>query len=284
MNDPIKLLKEALPSLPGKMAKAAGYALDNPDRIALDSMRTISTACGVTSPTMLRLARKIGYASYEDFRSEFQRQLLERGFGPRVNALRSSFSKGAEARLREEIAESANRNLKQTLKLLDPAAVEAFARAVHQAERTFIIGSGSMHWLAGLIKSSGDMAAAGMILASSGDKPATETIASIGPRDVLLALSLAPYARQTVDAAKFARDRGASVYAITDRPSAPLASHADTVFLAPTASPHYYPSLVAVMLVIETLLAAIATAGNAAAQQGLEAVDRARKLSGAYIY
>lgn len=284
MQDPMKRLAEAMPLLPGKMARAARYALDNPDRIALDSMRTVSTNCGVASPTMLRLARQVGYASYEEFRSHFQRQLLEQGFSPRVSALRSSFSAGTEGKLGEQIAESAIRNLRQTIKLLDPSAVEAFAQAVHQAERTFVIGSGSMHWLAGLMKSAGSMAVGGMIVASAGDSTATEFIAGIGQGDVLLALSLAPYARQTIDGAKFAREQGATVYGITDRRSSPLANHATTVFLAPTSSPHYYPSLVSVMLVMETLLAAVAAGGNAAAAERLEAVDRARKASGAYLY
>lgn len=82
VKNPTKLLADALLELPTKLAKAARYALDNPNRIALDSMRTVSASCGVTSPTMLRLARKVGYENYEEFRADFQHQLLERGFGP----------------------------------------------------------------------------------------------------------------------------------------------------------------------------------------------------------
>ncbi len=284
MKDPMAHLAQALPELPAKLAQAARYMIDNPNQVALESMRTVSAACGVTSPTMVRLARKIGYDSYEDLRADFQKQLLEQGFGPRVTALRSAFGDEGGGKPGAQIAAVAVKNLKQAYGQLDPAAIERCAEAIIQAERTFVIGTGSMYWMAGLLKSVAGIAVPGTILTLSGDLTAGELVADVGPRDVVLAMSFAPYSRQTIEAVAFAKESGASIYAVTDRRSSPLAALAGTVFLAPTDSPHYYPSLVAVFYIVEHLLTAIATSRGTAIEERLRAVDHARRLSGAYIF
>jgi DNA-binding MurR/RpiR family transcriptional regulator len=46
----------------------------------------------------------------------------------------------------------------------------------------------------------------------------------IGPADVLLAISVKPYTRQTVQAARYAKKRGARVIAVTDSEVSPLAA------------------------------------------------------------
>ena len=80
-------LRNTLPDLPKKLALAARYALDHPDQVALNSMRSIATEVGVTSTTMLRLARQLGYESYDDFRASFQSELVRGVFGTRADAL-----------------------------------------------------------------------------------------------------------------------------------------------------------------------------------------------------
>jgi len=84
----------------------------------------------------------------------------------------------------------------------------------------------------------------------------------LGPEDVLLALSVNPYARPTVDAVQFARSRGASVAAITDDRSSPLAVGADAVVYVGTETPHFFPSMIAMAAALEALLAAMVSMGG----------------------
>jgi len=72
-------LTDALPGLPNKLARATRYALDNPDRIAFDSMRTVASACDVASPTMLRLARARSKSLPKACRNQSARSSLGRG-------------------------------------------------------------------------------------------------------------------------------------------------------------------------------------------------------------
>jgi len=274
-------LTDALPGLPNKLAKAARYALDNPDRIAFDSMRTVASACDVASPTMLRLARALGFASYDDFRGEFQQGLAGQGFGNRADALRSSAGSNALNHLADSLAQAATGNIAQTLAHLDVGALEEFAKSVQGSKRTFILGSGSMHWMAALMESTGQMAIPGLRTDHSGSATMVETIASITENDTALVLAFAPYARETVVAAAYANERKARVFALTDKPSSPLVEHADHVFIAPTASPHYYPSVVSTVLMIEVLLSATVSTSNAL--ERIKLTERIRNNSGAYL-
>ncbi|AZV80921.1 MurR/RpiR family transcriptional regulator (plasmid) [Parasedimentitalea marina] len=274
-------LAKALPNLPKKLGKAARYALDHPDRIAFDSMRTVATACDVASPTMLRLARALDYESYEAFRSEFQQRFVNQGFGNRADALQSGVGSSQDDHFSNDIAQAATRNIAQTMKLLDIAAVEEFARCVQNSNRTFILGSGSMHWMAALMESTGQMAIPGLRTDHSGSATMVETIASIAEQDTALVMAFAPYARETVVAAAYASKRKAKVFALTDKASSPLVEHADHVFFAPTTSPHYYPSVVSTIVMIEILLSATVATSNAI--ERIKLTENIRNQSGAYL-
>lgn len=281
MSNLISTMSEALPSLPRKLALAARYAIDNPERIAFDSMRSVATTLGVASPTMLRLARTFGFESYEAFRAEFQISLARPGFADRAAGLQSAFKKGETPALSRGIAEAASRNIERALFDLDAAAVDHFANTLRKAPRSYIIGSGSMQWIAGLMQSTGVIALSGLRRDDLAGATSVEALASITDQDAVLALGIAPYARRTVEAATYARDCGAETFCITDRRSSPLAQVCKTSFLAQTESPHYYPSTVAVVLVAEILLSA-ALASDASLDR-IAAFDRARHATGAYI-
>lgn len=282
MNDISERLSKALPKLPKKLGIAARYALDCPERIAFDSMRTVAGSCNVASPTMLRLARILGYTSYEDFRAEFQQKFVAQGFGIRADALKNAASLGEGEQLIDKIAQAAKNNSTHTIQLLDTTIVEKFAQSVKQSRRTYILGTGSsMHWLAAMMASIGEMALPGIRSNQLSSPNSVETIASIGKNDTLLVLSISPYSKTSVEAAAFAKSRDAKVFALTDKQSSPLVQHADYVFVTPTESPHYYPSVVSVVLMIEILLSAAVSATDSLDR--IKQIEAIQNESGAYL-
>jgi DNA-binding MurR/RpiR family transcriptional regulator len=271
-------LRDSLPSLPRKLAIAARFALDNPDRIALESMRAVASACNVASPTMLRLARAMGYDSYEAFRDEFKRRLVESGFGTRAMAIQNVIALDGEGFLGDMIAEAATSNLARARHSLSRSAVQDFVDGVHRAQTTYIVGHSSMYWLAGLMENTGRLVFKDIRADHSHSMTPVEDTASISSRDAVIALSALPYARRTVETVRLARERAARVYVITDRPSSPLVPYADVVFYAPTDSPHYYPSLIGFAYIIEVLLASAVAHGDAL--ERLKIIDALRNESG----
>ena len=112
---------------------------------------------------------------------------------------------------------------------------------------------------------------------------AAEDIGTLSQADVVIGFGVNPCARRTVDALRFSRELGARTVAITDRPSSPLAEHAEFAFFADTSSPHYYPSVGATVALIETLLATVVAEGGANEQERIKQFERCRKLTDDYV-
>ncbi len=276
-------LSEALPGLPGKLAQAARFVLDNPDRIALISMRQAAIECGVTSPTMLRLSRQVGYMSYNDFRSAFQDELLRDGFGARAGALRQTGAGQGQAGLVDKIAEAAIGNLERTLHSLDQEALSRMVDVIIDPGTTYVVAASSAHWVAALLQSTARMALPALRVPRADAAFMVESLASIGPKDSVLAISIAPYARSTMEALRFAKDRGATCMVITDRRSSPLMALAEIRLLAEAESPHYYPSWVAVVALTELILSTIVSRSDQATLDKITEMERLRRRSGEFL-
>ena len=79
-------------------------------------------------------------------------------------------------------------------------------------------------------------------------------IHNITEDDVIIGISFPRYSSRTVDALKFAKDRGAYVAALTDSMFSPIAELADSVLIARSDMASFADSLVAPLSVINALV------------------------------
>lgn len=282
-------LRAALPGMPKKLALAARYALDHPDKMALNSMRGSAADVGVTSTTMLRLARHLGFASYEDFRSSFQNELVSGGFGARAGALHKDHTAqdaapdGGSGTLGDRILMAAETNISRTRTTLRQQDIDAVAALIRQAPNTFLVGSGSLFWLASMMKNTGSLILSNLRLVGAEYSVAAEALGPLQEDDVVIGFGVNPTALRTVEAMRFARKCGAHTVAITDRPSSPVAEGAEHVLFSDTASPHYYPSVVPLMVIVEALLATVVAGGDGQELRRIKDFEATRRSSGRYI-
>jgi DNA-binding MurR/RpiR family transcriptional regulator len=279
MDSILDRLDAAVPGLPAKLAMAARYALNRPERVALASMRAVAAEVGVAAPTLVRLAQHMGFDSYEGLRAAFQEAVLRRGFGARARALSQPGADDLPARM----AEAAQANLAAAIAGIDRAALQAMARAMIGARHLEVVSAGAVLALGEGMVASGAMLLPGLRVARGAGVTGPEAVSTLGPGDAALVLTLAPYARRTLEAAQAARDAGATVLAITDGRGAPIMQIADLVLFAPTHSPHYYPSMVALQGVCELLLATVAALSDDGALARIRHFDHLRAATGAYI-
>src|SRR3546814_11053916 len=86
--------------------------------------------------------------------------------------------------------------------------------------------------------------------------------------DAMLVFSVAPYSRVSIDAARYAAARRATIVAVTDSVVSPLAALTRHVLLVGTDTPAMFKSVVPSMAVSQVLAAQIL------AQGGQEALER----------
>jgi DNA-binding MurR/RpiR family transcriptional regulator len=111
---------------------------------------------------------------------------------------------------------------------------------------------------------------------------ATAALVDYGARDAVLALSILPAARRPVEAVRLARQRGATVIAITDGPGNPLAGLADLGFTVATESPHFFTSYAAALVLIETLITMVVREAGETAEARIAKVEAAHRTMGDY--
>src|SRR5690606_35484308 len=78
---------------------------------------------------------------------------------------------------------------------------------------------------------------------------AFDALGDLSPSDALVALSIAPYTRSTVEAVAFAVEHGARVVAVTDSRAAPIARNASVTIVVPTETPSFLQTMTPAFLV-----------------------------------
>ncbi len=275
----VETLAAELPNLPRKLEIAAKYALDNPARIAFGSMRAMATECGVSSPTMLRLARHFGHDSYDDFKALFQNEVSSSNFGNRAARL---FRSGKDS-LAGRIQDAALNNISNLFEANSTETIEAIAETVRSARNLHIIAPGSMAWIAGHMENTGGIAFPGLRATRPGFASVVETLGTLGPEDAVFGIGVTPYAKSGIEAVTYAHEIGVRTMSITDRRSSPLIPVSDHCLIVPTDSPHYYSSVVAICAAIEAILALAVAKSAGGAVQRIERIHELRQRSGAYI-
>ena len=71
----LEFLIRDLPNLTPELKKSATYVLENPNEIGVSSIREIALKAKVKPNSLVRMARKIGFDGYEDFRQPFRDQI-----------------------------------------------------------------------------------------------------------------------------------------------------------------------------------------------------------------
>ena len=165
------------------------------------------------------------------------------------------------------LGSTANGNSQDTF----AAVVEALAKA----RRVYILGFGNSAYLAGLAAANlvpycADAVAVSM---EGGNENAAYRLASITAEDALLAISLPRYSLDTLQLARYALERGARVLAITDSPASPLAPIADHSLFATAEHPVLISSNIAVLALIESLVAAVMTRNKEAVRLAAELTE-----------
>ena len=234
------------------------------DRLALDGVQATAEACGVQPSAVVRFAKHFGFSGYSElqalFRADAERQLApNRGYQERIRGLIVPDAQTlAVGQLAREVIERSVDSLQALQRQLPDDRFEAGVDLMVQApaiwlaaaRRAFPVGAylayalqhtgKPVHWLNGL----GAMQQLEM--------------RALRPGDVMLAVSFAPYAQETLELAQAAVARGAHLLAITDSQLSPLAAQASVVLVAQDGATFGFRSLTSTLALAQSLFLGLA--------------------------
>lgn len=285
MQDVLDRIAAEIGNLSPQLRLAARWVLDHPNEVAVCSMRTVAGRAQVNPPTMMRLAKRLGFDGYDSFRAVFQDAVVSTAdsFQDRASWLQELAVAEGDAAVAHGIAEAASRNIAGFYGSLDMDAVIRIADLLQRAPTTYIIAVSAFYWMGAYFELLGRMALPRLRLPRANGTPLAEELISIERGDLALAMTASPYARQTMQAARFVKERGATLAVITDSRGSPLASEADELLLVPMTSPQFFPSMIAVAAAIETLIAVVVSRSDRATIDRIAELEQLRRGEGAYL-
>jgi DNA-binding MurR/RpiR family transcriptional regulator len=260
----IKRITGEYDALSKQLKVIARHVEQNRHHIGLDGIQQVAAQCSVQPSAVVRFAKHFGFSGFSEmqaiFREGLSRQLaparnyktrirdaIESGAGSLSSVeIANEFLAGSIAGMQELQASLHGPTFKKAVDLLVecdciwiaasrrsfPVAVYLDYALQHTDKRVALVsGLGSMHL--------GQMR-------------------SVRKGDVMLAISFAPYAEETIGVAKMAVERGARLIAITDSRMSPLAKLAQVTLVVQDNSTFGFRSLNSTMGLAQSLFIALA--------------------------
>ena len=246
-------------SYPKLLRVAARYVRENPEKVALNSLRQLAALARVHPSSLMRLVRELGFERYSAFRDPFKAWLGSRRttLSGRVEGLRS---KGRRGRASEAVAQVFAQDLADLEATIGDIKVEdlvAAADIMLAARRVFIVGFRSLHSAAFFLDYSCKMVAANTVLVDGRGGALGDEVRDAGPRDAVVVLSHRSYSRDALRIARFASEAGAKTVSIVDSPLAPTVAFSEVTLVAAAGQSSLLSSVVATLSVVQALIAAI---------------------------
>lgn len=252
----LREIEDKLPKFSKSQKIISKYILENYDKAAYMTASRLGSAVGVSESTVVRFALELGFEGYPEFQHSLQETVrIKLTSFQRMDVTNSLIGDGD---LLSKVLNSDIDKIKRTIEEIDREAFDKSVDTLVTAKNIYIVGLGSSAILASSLNHSLRMIfdSVRLIEASSADEIYAQ-IMNISPDDAVVAMSFPRYSRKLISAVNFAKDSGATVIALTDSVSSPIASFADNLLVARSDMASFADSLIAPLSVINALVVAV---------------------------
>jgi DNA-binding MurR/RpiR family transcriptional regulator len=226
----------------------------------LASITDFARGAAVSTPSVLRLAKKLGFSGYPAFQEELRAELSAQLQNPISKHNRWS-AKAPDKHILNRFATAVMQNLSDSLKLLDHRSFDAIVALLIDAGRRITIAGGRITQpLAEYLATHLKMARAGVTLLPPTPSHWPQALLDMGRQDVVIIFDIRRYDAAMLDFAVSARERGAKIVLITDQWISPIARIAAHALPLRIEVPSSWDSNVVPLLVAEALVSATVSA------------------------
>ena len=250
-------LRAALSGLTPAERQLATHILSHYPVAALGSITQLAKAALVSTPTVVRLVQKMGYRGYPDFQNNLRDEVEAMLVTP-LTKHDLWAGRVPDGHILNRFAEATVANMQGTLNQIDHASFDAAAGLLADPKRrVFAVGGRITHAMADYFTSLMKVVRPEVTLLSDNSSTWPPALLDMAPGDVLLVFDIRRYENVVLQVAEMAREQGAEIVLITDRWVSPAASFASHTFACHIEAPSAWDSNVTLMVLVETLLAAV---------------------------
>lgn len=276
-------LKSDITNLPRGLRLAAKYIIDYPAEFGLDPIRTTADKAGVSTNTLVRLANRQGFDSFEDMRAPFRHALVSTKAGIETPDWVDTLA--AHSDLGKVQADAAHNTLaivERSLERQIPEQIQRVIQMLLSADRVFVTGARASYGMAYYLQYVGKMALPSMELIPRMMNSAIDDLHTATEGDVLIAITFTPYSRETIEACQFAKQRGVRLVLISDSEIVSPDFAIDELLVASIQSSHHFACYAGVTALVETIVALLVDQGGAEARARINAYETVRSETQMY--
>ena len=252
-------------TLSKRLKQVARYILDNSNSVAFDTVASIAQQADVPPSTLIRFANAFGFSGFNEMKQMFKQHLMEEtaNYTERARLFRQTTTDDATPP--ETPTEILNMFTMVNTQALQQLAMQTsgddLQRAVAllaEAENIYVIGLRRSFSVASYLTYALRHLDRKAFLIDGLGGMFTEQLSLVGPKDVVVAVSFSPYARDVVELVALGAQRKARQIAITDSQVSPLAAFSDVCFVVREAQVDGFRSQVASLCLAQTLAVSLA--------------------------
>ena len=208
------------------------YILDHYDQAAFMTASKLGKLTEVSESTVVRFAAELGFDGYPAMQKALQEMARNRLTSTqRIQSAENIYDRDVLSSVLQADIE----NLRQISMDEDRDTFQTAVEKIVHARHIYILGARSSTHLAGYLYFYMQMIFENVTLVqASAAGEIFEQLFRSGEGDVMIAFSFPRYSKDTINAARFARSRGAEIIAITDQKQSPVAQMSSAALLAPT--------------------------------------------------
>jgi DNA-binding MurR/RpiR family transcriptional regulator len=278
---PLSELCSAIPSLPSRLQQVGRFVAANDYDATTRSMRELASVAGADPAAFTRLAKAIGYSGWDELRAA-----LTEARRPDTSSPFSVRAKGRRHGPNSEVALVSDKLEAEAAGLarISPGAIAEAARALHGAKRIWIAGFRSCRSVAELLNYQLRLFRPDSVQLVGGSGPEDLDFGAFHSGDAMVVIGFAPYSTASVLSARAAHASRATLVAIADKVTAPMAEGADHLLqFEAAASPGFFPSLTGAIAIAQSLAAAVFMLGGASAKRRLEGTEERLADTSQYV-
>jgi DNA-binding MurR/RpiR family transcriptional regulator len=268
------ILESTLPTMSQRQAQLGRYILDHITEVPFLSAAELADRADVSEPTVIRFARGLGYAGYQDLRKEAQK-FLKAYLGP-GDKVRSVLKLTPDHHgIIDKVFDSQVAALEETRNLLSRKAFWQAVESLCSAKNIFLFGQGGMSALS-LAMLDFRLRRYGYYTytLSQGGRALFENLHLMTSDDVLVVITFSRPDEETVIVLNHARSVCAKAIVITDYVEAELAHEDDIILFVRRGEIGTSRSYAIPLVIIEALVLSIAAEDESC----VEMLDKLHRL------
>jgi DNA-binding MurR/RpiR family transcriptional regulator len=264
-------IKEYYSTLPKNQKKIADFIVDNLDKVPFLSVQDISEKADVSVASTVRFAQRIGFSGFLEMREDIAKNLQVKIQNKEMFPL---FDEGnIKKDILTYIANQDIKNINDTLNSVDRGSLDKSIELIRTSSNIYTAGLGISYLLAEILAYQLKQVAIKASAFTHNYASFLEQALFLEKNDLLILFSLPPYSKETIEAAKQAKENNVKVIAITNKATSPITKYSDVELYVKSENILYTNSFAAISVLINSIATECAIGNKEKAESMIRKID-----------